>query len=323
MIVTGGPKVSYNVFETAPARISSAAADKAALILRTGLAAVFLTGGWWKLSRAIDPQRSDALIESYLASDGYINAFFYDYLFVGNSVFMTPLAFMITLSAIELLAGFALLFGLFVRSLSFAFAFLMWTFVLALPVVTAGAPDEGFATHYSPALLVQIRDIGLSGMFFCLLALGSGRFSLDRTLFGRGYAPEVVNMDNIGLLLRLSVAATFLVGGFFAGYGHIKSFVDVPLLLILIGVMLATGHAMRIAAGLAIAVVAYYSAASIDFDRSVLDNANAIKREFAFLAAGAILLLYQGGRRFRPAGLFQSPSKSLIGERSEQKEASI
>lgn len=56
-----------------------------------------------------------------------------------------------------------------------------------------------------------------------------------------------MDRNSYGLLLRLSVAAVFLVGGFFAGYGHIKSFVPVPAFLILIGVILASGYFTRLA----------------------------------------------------------------------------
>lgn len=308
--------MTFNLFEDAPSRVSSASADKMALILRVGLAAVFITGGWWKLSRAIDSQQSGELVQKYLASDGYINAFFYDYLFAGDSALLTPLQFLTALSAFELLAGLALLSGLFVRSLSFVFAFMMWTFVIALPVVTTGSMNQDLSTHYSPALLVQIRDIGLSGMFFCLFALGSGSYSFDRKWFGRGYPAGIADMDGIGLLLRLSVAAPFLVGGFFAGYSHIKTFIDLPTLLIVTGLLLASGHAMRISATLAIAIIAYYSIGKINLDSSLLDNANAIKREFAYLAAGGILFIWQGGRSFRPAKIFESPAVNLIGAKN-------
>lgn len=305
--------MTFNILDDAPQSVTSAIADKMALILRIGLASVFIVGGWWKLSRAIDLAQAAALVDKYTATDGYINAFFMNYLFADGGGFLTPLLFLTLLSAFELLAGISLLVGLLVRPISFIFAFMMWTFVIALPVVTAGPADGGLATHYSPALLVQIRDVGLSGMFFCMLALGSGSFSLDQKLFGRGAAPDLVNMDNLGLLLRLSVAATFLVGGFFAGYGHIKSFVDVPFLLIAVGAALASGYTMRIAAGLAAVIITYYCFGKIDGSASLVDNANGIKRELAFLTASIVLFFWQGGRAYRPARLFLSPFENLIG----------
>ena len=297
-----------------PTDVKSADADRIALALRVGLGLVFLAGGWWKLSRAIDPERSEALVARYMADNGYINAFFEQYLFADPGGLITPLAFLIVLSAFELVSGIALLAGLFVRAISFIYAFLLWTFVIALPVVTApGASIEG-ASYLSPALLVQIRDVGLSGMFFVLFALGSGSYSLDQRVLRKGAAPAEVNWNAYGLLLRLSVACVFIVGGFFAGYDHIKSFADAPVLLAVIGIVLASGHAVRPAALAAFAVIAWYCVGKLSPDASAWSNFNAVKRELAFLAAAGVLFVYQGGRAFRPGNLLTAPRSGLLGK---------
>ena len=285
-------------------------ANVIALVLRIGLGAVFIIGGWWKVSRALDPMRASDLVTQYTANDGYINAFFMEYLFSGP---ITPLGFLILLSSFELVSGLLLVFGLFVRSLSFIHAFLLWTFVLALPVTTMAVAGTYGPGYYSPALLVQIRDIGMSGMFFVLFNLGSGVRSIDQSVLGRGFASSSLSWDTLGLLLRLSVAAVFLVGGFFFGYDHIKSYVPVPLLLIAIGAVIASGHLVRPAALAGVAVILWYSATKIGFDAPLWDNFNAIKREIAFFAALAVLSVFGGGTYFRPKNLLKAPLSSLLG----------
>ena len=79
---------------TIPSRLDSQVTDRIALGLRLGLGSVFIAGGWWKLSRAIDPLRSEAFVDRYLASNGYINSFFDQYLFAGPGALLTPLAFL-------------------------------------------------------------------------------------------------------------------------------------------------------------------------------------------------------------------------------------
>ena len=300
-----------------PTRIDATQADRIALTLRIGLGLVFLAGGWWKLSRALDPDRAGALVTRYMADNGYINAFFDQYLFTDPGALLSPLAFLILLSGFELISGIALLAGAFVRALSFVYAFLLWTFVIALPVVTAPGAEIETASYFSPALLVQIRDIGLSGMFFVLFKLGSGPYSVDQQFLNRGAPPADVDWNVYGLLLRLSVAAVFIVGGLFAGYDHIKSFVDSPVLLVLIGLILASGHGMKIGAAAASAVVTWYCIGKLSGDMSVWGNYNAIKREFAFLAAAGLLFVYQGGRAFRLDGLIKAPMTALLGKPCE------
>ncbi|MEM9421321.1 MAG: DoxX family membrane protein [Pseudomonadota bacterium] len=245
------------LFGGVPTRVQSADADKIATLLRLGLGSVFVIGGWWKLSRVLDPERAMGLVDRYMAGNGYINAFFDQYLFGAPDALLTPHSFLILLSGFELLSGILLLIGLLVRALSFIYAFLLWSFVIALPVVTAAGANVDGASFYSPAILVQIRDIALSGMFFTLMNIGSGTMSVDRLAIERGAPIADVNWDNYGLLLRLSIGVVFIVGGFFAGLDHIKSFIDIPLFLIAIGIVLVSGHGVRIAAVSAFAVIAW------------------------------------------------------------------
>ena len=297
--------------------MSKAECDRVALILRLGLGAVFVVGGWWKLSRAINPDSAPSLVEGYMAPSGYINVFFADFLFRGPvGSWLDPLTFLTALSGFELLAGIALIGGLFVRSLSFVFAFLLWSFVIALPVVTAAGTNLDGVTHLAPAILVQIRDIGISGLFFVLFALGSGVYSLDRRLFDRGGTPDNIDWDCYGLLVRLSVAIVFLIGGIFAGFENIKSFIAAPLVLAGIGALLLSGHFVRVGAAAAMALLLWYCTTKIDIDATVWNNLNAVKRELAYIAATAILLRWGGGFAFRLSGLILEPISTLLGRRS-------
>ncbi len=143
-------------------------------------------------------------------------------------------------------------------------------------------------------------------MCFALFAMGSGKYSLDQKFLGRGFAPENLNWNHYGLLLRLSLASVFIVGGVFFGFSHIKSFIPVPIALTLIGLVLASGHATRLAALAAFAVIAWYSLGKLSLDTSISSNLNSIKRELAFLALSLILMLYQGGLFFRPLDLLSN-----------------
>jgi len=305
--------MTFRIFDDAASSVERSAMETMALVLRLGLGSVFVIGGWWKLSRAIDPVLSDALVARYTAGNGYINAFFQQFLFVDMGTIVTPLGFLTALSAFELLSGLALLAGFLVRSLSLIYAFLLWTFVMALPVITApGANIEG-PSYFSPALLVQIRDIGMSGMFFILFNLGAGSYALDRVLLKRGALRENVSWDALGLLLRLSTAAVFIVGGLFAPFDHIKSFVDHPEIMITMGLLLASGYATRLAAAAALLVIVWYCFGKVSWDAGLWNNLNAIKREIAYLAACVVLFLYQGGQLFRPYTFIKDPMTALFG----------
>ncbi|MEP2102488.1 MAG: DoxX family protein [Parasphingorhabdus sp.] len=290
--------------------------NKAAAILRVGLGLVFVAGGWWKLSRAIDSTQSGDFVARYMADNGYINGFFADYLFASRDAVLTPLSFLTMLSAFELLCGILLLAGLLVRPLSILYAFLLWTFVIALPVDVIGSAGPDEAGYFSPAILVQIRDIAMSGMFLTLIALGSGAYSLDRKLFGRGAHSERATWDDIGLVLRVSLALTFLVAGFFAGYDHIKVWFDVPFLLAVVGIGLVAGHGTRIFAIIAGLIVVYYCFGKIDFGNAPWDNFNAIKRELAFIASSAVLAIWGGGAHLKAINAIREPVAVLFGQKA-------
>lgn len=273
--------------------------ERSAAILRVGLGAVFVIGGWNKLSQLIDPAREAALVGLYMSPAGYINAFFADVLFGGRrGEVLTPWGFLAALSSFELVAGVALMLGLLVRPLALTFGLMLWTFVMALPVVTAaGVPDPGQA-YTAPALLVQVRDVGLSGMMFVLFNLGAGAWSVDRWVLGAEAATPSADWQALGLLLRLSVAVPLAVGGLFAGWDHIASFATHPLVLLGVAAALLLSRHGR-GTGVAVAgIMLWYIAQSLDLDRSALANLNAVKRELAFLGAGLVLALAGGGVRF-------------------------
>ena len=279
--------------------------------MRLGIGAVFLIGGWWKLSRALDAERAAALVSRYTAPNGYINAFFQDYLF--SSGWISPWAFLTALSALELIAGICLIIGLFVRPFAVLFGLLVWSFVAALPVMTTPGLTSQNSTFLTPSLIVQIRDIGLSGMCFVLAALGSGNWSLDERLAGRGYPESQSSWSSLGFVLRSSVAVVFLAGGFFYGLDHVKSWSSWPLVLVLVGLIMISGHAVRLAAAAALLLLLIYCLGALSIDKTVWDNLNAIKREFAFIAASIVLLRYSGGPAFAFGKLLGAPRDVLFG----------
>ena len=272
--------------------------DQLALALRLGLGILFITGGCWKLSRAIDPASADALVALYISDKGYINSFFLNYLFDGALGFLlSPWLFLTALSTFELLSGIALVAGFLVRPLSLIYGLLLWSFVFSLPVTTSPGASIADPTYMAPAMFVQIRDIGLSGMFFVLYNLGSGAFSVDQRLALR-QPDHAASWDHLGLLLRLSLGVIFVIGGFFAGMPNIKDFGVPGFILAVAGLAMMLGVGVRLGAAVFLAVMLYYMASKLSFDKGLLDNLNAVKREIAFVPAAVILALMDGGRLF-------------------------
>jgi len=270
--------------------------DTVALWLRTGLGLVFVIGGWSKLGQLLGPDGGAAMVSAYMGPGGYVNTFFTDYLFRGGiPPLFSPWAFLTALSAFELFSGLALLAGWLVRPLALVYAFLLWTFVFSLPVVTTPGVVPVMDTYTSPALLVQIRDVCLSGLMFVLFNLGPGRFSIDRPLAGGKGSGD---WESLGLLTRLSLAAPLLVGGFFAGGDSIQGFGAYPGLLVLTGTALVAGVAARAVALVIIAILLWFMLGKLSMDVSLVANLNGIKREFALMAAALVLLRFGGGNRF-------------------------
>ena len=153
-------------------------------------------------------------------------------------------------------------------------------------------------THMSPALLVQIRDVALSGIMFVLYNMGSGPWSVDRSRgFEASNLPRV-SWDNLGLLLRLSMGLAFLVGGLFAGRDYIPTFGTSEWILLPIGLLLISGVGVRYIGYLVMAVMVWYMIYKLNIDKSLIANLNSFKREVAFLATGAVLALLGGGSLF-------------------------
>ncbi|MEM7024512.1 MAG: DoxX family membrane protein [Pseudomonadota bacterium] len=272
--------------------------QQAALALRVGFGLLFIIGGLSKLSQALDPARAEALVALYVSGKGYINSFFLQYLFEGAlGAVMTPWLFLTALSTFELLSGIALVAGFLVRPLCVLYGLMLWSFVFSLPVTTSPGAAVAEPTYLAPALFVQVRDVGLSGLFFVLYNLGSGVWSLDQRL-GLPQPDRPFSWEPLGLLFRLSLGVIFLVGGFFAGMPNIKDFGVPGVLLAIIGLMMVSGIGVRFAAAGFLAVMLWYVGHSISPEVSVLANLNGFKREIALLAASGVLFMFGGGRLF-------------------------
>lgn len=270
--------------------------DQSAFILRIGLGLVFLAGGLAKLSKLLVPAKQEDMVNLYLSAGGYINQFFFDYLFHDGilSALMSPWLFLTALSMLEFIAGIALIIGLGVKFFSLLFALLCWSFVISLPVVNASGFEIVTKTHTAPAILVMIRDIALSGFLFILYNLGSGVWSLDEKIFGPQVKAKEVNWDALGLLLRVSLGLVFVVGGAFYGLENIKSFAP-AIILLPIGVVLLFGNGARYAAVAALFVIAWYMLTTFSLDKGLVGNMNSVKREFALLASALIVSVLGGG----------------------------
>lgn len=286
--------------------------DVMALLLRVGLGLVILAGGSSKLSQLLDPARQSAVLDLYWSPLGYVNAFFAERLSTGVlGGVLTPWMFLTSLSAFEFLAGALLVAGIFVRPLALVWGILFWAFVVALPVATTAGIDPALATHRSPALLILIRDIGLSGLFFVLFTIGSGRYSVDRRWFGPAVTRTSVDWDALGLVVRLSLALPLLVGGLFHGAGHIQTFGAPAWILLAVGgcVLLNLGaRAMGVAV---VALILVLMVSTFDLDRSLVANMNAVKREYGLLAGAVLLAACGGGRCFSLPGWREGPRRLL------------
>lgn len=173
---------------------------------------------------------------------------------------------------------------------------------MSLPVVTTPGVVVTVKTYTSPAMLVQIRDIVLSGMMFVLFNLGSGPWSLDQKWFKQPAILAHANWDNLGLLLRLSMAFPFFVAGFFSGLDHIPTFATNSWVLLALGVLLVSGVGIRYAGYATMAVMVWYMVHKLNMDKSLIGNLNGFKREVAFLAAGATFVILGGGRLYTLPG---------------------
>jgi hypothetical protein len=196
-------------------------------------------------------------------------------------------------------SGLALVAGALVRPIAFIYAFLLWTFVIALPVTTTPGVEVSSGAILAPAMLVQVRDIALSAMMFVLLGLGAGIWSVDRWWSGGAAATPADRGDVHALLLRLALGVPLVVGGASAGMDHFVTF-DAPSgLLIALGALALGGVAARWT-GLAIALlILTYMAGRLDLAASLIANLNAIKREIALVAAALVLAHGGAGSLYR------------------------
>lgn len=288
----------------APSSVDAQA--NAALVLRLGLGFLFVIGGLAKLSRLLSPSAADGIVAQYMGPLGYINETFQQWLFAGwMGDVMSPWLFLTLLSSFELVSGLMLMAGLFVRGLAAFWALLLWSFVFSLPVVTTPGVAVETPTYTSPALFVQIRDVALSGLFIVLYNLGPGARSIDADRLG---APAALGRgwDPLGLVLRLSLALVFLVGGFFHGYAKIVTFDAAGILLVIVGLGLAAGVWVRSFAIGALIILAWYMIGKLGAAGDLLGYLNAVKREFAFVAAGAALAVMGGGAHFTLPSIYEA-----------------
>ncbi len=268
-----------------------------ALVLRVGLGLVFFSGGLNKLILLLlNNETSTTMINSYMGTTGYINAFFSDYLFTGTlGHFLTPYGFLTFLSSVEFTLGVMLLIGLLVRPISLISGFLLWSFVIALPIETVPSIVLDVNTYTSPAILIMIRDIALSGMMFALYNIGSGLYSIDNKYLSKykfTHLNKNINWNNLALLIRLSLGIVLLVGGLFEGLDHIQSFKTSSSILIILGFAIIFFDIKYLGYTLAILFL-YYLVVKINFDKSIIEYLNSIKRELALLA-GSLVLGYLG-----------------------------
>jgi uncharacterized membrane protein YphA (DoxX/SURF4 family) len=263
------------------------------LILRIGLGLVFVIGGLNKLSQLLNPALQDKILTSYWGASGYVNQFIVDVIF--EPLQISHWWFLTSLSTFELLSGIALIVGFAVRPLSFFYGFLLWTFVIALPVITVPGIEVSLKTYTAPALLVQIRDVALSGMMFVLYNIGAGAYSLDNRLFGVPNASNEPNWNALALLLRISIALPLGIGAVFYGMPNISSFATTPWILLPIAIFIAGNVGLRYAAIALMLIMFWYMAQKFNLEKSMIGNLNGFKREFAFIAGGAVLALFGGG----------------------------
>jgi uncharacterized membrane protein YphA (DoxX/SURF4 family) len=278
--------------------------DQAALFLRLGLGTLFIIGGLSKLSQLLSSDKHDGMVANYMGSTGYINELFQQYLFNGFlGDLLSPSLFLTSLSAFELFSGIALVIGLLVRPIALIYAFLLWSFVVSLPVMTVPDTEIAVKTYTSPAIFVQIRDIALSGMMFLLFNLGSGSHSIEH----RNHKHlTTFSWNSLGLLLRLSLGIMFIVCGFFGEFAKIPTFATPLPLLALLGLTLLIGNSVmvRTAGGITVVIMLWYMVYKLNIDKSIIANLNGFKREFAFAAAGIVLVKLGGGKLFTYSDLF-------------------
>ena len=274
----------------------------AALFLRVGMGLLFIIGGCSKLSQLLSPSHAEGLVSNYVGTTGYINELFLAFLFPTDS-FLTPWGFLTALSSFELFSGIALLAGLMVRPLSLIYAFLLWTFVFSLPVVTTPGVELEVKTYTSPAMFVQARDIALSGLMFVLYQLGSGRRSVDSLFVVNANKTHQIGWDNLGLLMRLSLALPLLIGAFFSSFGNIMTFATPSWILMVVALLLISGVKVREAALVTMAIMVWYVMTKLTLDKSLIANLNGFKRELALFAAALVVFGRGGGNSYTPSDM--------------------
>jgi uncharacterized membrane protein YphA (DoxX/SURF4 family) len=134
-------------------------------------------------------------------------------------------------------------------------------------------------------------------MMFVLFNLGAGSYSIDSRFSQHSVQ---IQSATVSLLLRLSLAVVFLVAGIFNGYANIQSFASASIILIPIGVLLLLGSntVVRYVGMAVIVTMGWFILQKFSIDKTLIQNLNGFKREFALLAAGVALAYLGGGERY-------------------------
>ena len=247
------------------------AKDYIPTILRVVLGLIFIIGGF-KLAFHADPA---ALAASYTnPASGWISPVFVE--LINNTLRMEVSLFLQIQGWIEMLLGLALVFGIFTSVVAIIVGLLYWSFTIANPV--AGQ-------------IRLSRDIALMGLCFALALAGSGALSLDRLI---GHAPNRLGerKNAILLLIRLSLAYTFLASAIFTGgamSNHLNSTLPLPIVFLL-GLLLAVGIFPKWIMGIAFLWMLYLMPVNL-FEKGFYMGLDSVKRELGFLAGSLVYML--------------------------------
>ena len=240
-------------------------------ILRIALGVIFVTGGF-KLAFHADPA---ALVASYSDPDkGWISPIIVDV--IQNTLRVELGAFLQIQGWIEMLLGLALILGIYTSLVAIVVGLLFWAFTVANPV--AGQ-------------IRLSRDIALMGLCFALAIGGPGAFSLDKRFRN---TREFVGgrKDILLLLIRLSLAYTFLASAIFSG-GVLSNHLNTTLPLVavfLLGVLLAVGVFPKWIMAIVLLWMIYLLPVNL-FAKGFYMGLDSVKRELGFLAGSLVYML--------------------------------
>lgn len=116
----------------------------------------------------------------------------------------------------------------------------------------------------------------------------------------------LVTWDVAALLLRLSLALVFIVGGLFVGMPNIKSFVPSGIVMTAIGLALLWGGSVgRYAAMAAGVTILFYVFSQVGYNKGLVGSLNAVKREIALFAVAIVLAVRDSGNLWTASDLLR------------------